>query len=142
MHIIDLWQYCVCCIRLGVTRWCSIYLCRMCQCGIHVVLWSHNYILMRLLVVEPRSTEGLLFHSQQLCGTILLTLCSIVWDIRVSRASPTPFYWPSCLLHFCRLLFPILFFLSMGWHCGAGISGLIGCKSLSPSIELQTVFKQ
>ena len=30
------------------------------------------------------------------CRTILVTLCSMVWDWRVSRALPLPFYWPSC----------------------------------------------
>ena len=52
----------------------------MCQCGLHAVFWSHIGILMRLLVAEPRSTGGPLFPSQCPCGTILLTLYSIVWD--------------------------------------------------------------
>ena len=43
--IVDPWQSCVCFIRSGVTR-CTflimvIYLDRMCQCGLHAVLWSH-----------------------------------------------------------------------------------------------------
>ena len=33
--------------------------------------------------------------------------CSMVWDWWVSRAGPTPFYWPSCLLIFCLLLFSL-----------------------------------
>ena len=35
------------------------------------VLWSHIGILMCLLAVEPRSTGGLLFCSQCLCGILL-----------------------------------------------------------------------
>ena len=35
--------------------------------------------------------------------------------------------------------FHYLFFLSIGRHCGAGVFGLIGCKSLSPSFALQTI---
>ena len=35
-------------------------------------------------------------------------------------------------------LFPFLFFLSIGWYCGAGVLGLIGCISLSPSLALLT----
>ena len=38
--------------------------------------------------------------SQCCSGMILLTLCSMVWDWRVSRAGSMPFYWPSCSLHF------------------------------------------
>ena len=42
--IIDPWQSCVCLIRSGVTQ-CTLlmvlYLDHMCQCGLHVVLWSH-----------------------------------------------------------------------------------------------------
>ena len=33
-----------------------------------------------------------------------------------------------------------LFLLSLGWYCGAGIFGLIGCISLSPSLALPTFF--
>ena len=54
---------------------CSIY--RMCQCGLHAVLWSQTCILMRLLTAESRSTAGLLFPSQCLCGTIMPTLYSM-----------------------------------------------------------------
>ena len=65
--IVDLWQYCVCCIRSGVTL-CTLlivfYLDRMCQCGLHAVLWLHIGILMRRLPAEPRSSAGLLFPSQ------------------------------------------------------------------------------
>ena len=39
--IVDLWQCCVCCTRSGVTRsthFVSLYLCLMCQSGLHAVL--------------------------------------------------------------------------------------------------------
>ena len=79
--IVDLCQYCVCCIRSGVTR-CTllmvIYLNRMCQCCLHAVLWSHFGTLMRRLAAELRSTAGLLFPSQCTPGTILLTPYSMV----------------------------------------------------------------
>ena len=52
LHVVDLWQYCVCCIRSGITR-CThvmvLYLHLKCQCGLHAVLWSHISILMRRL---------------------------------------------------------------------------------------------
>ena len=37
-------------------------------------------------------------------------------------------------------LFPFLFFLSIGWYCEAGVFGLIGCISLSPSLALLPFF--
>ena len=36
--------------------------------------------------------------------------------------------------------FPFLFFLSIGWYCGAGVFGLIRCTSLSLSLALPTFF--
>ena len=41
LHIVDLWQYYVCCTRSGVTR-CTLFivlfLCRMCRYGFHAAL--------------------------------------------------------------------------------------------------------
>ena len=124
LHIVDLWQYYVCCTRSGVTR-CTLFmvlfLCRMCRCGLHAVLLSHIGTPMRLLAAEPRSIAGHLFPGQCLCGTILVTPCSKVWDWRVSRAGSMPFYWPSCSLTFCVLLFSLSFLLFYGlvlWGLG------------------------
>ena len=60
-----------------------------------------------VLAAEPRSIAGLLFPCQYLCGTISVTPYSMVWDWRVSRAWPMNFYWPSCSLTFCLLLFSL-----------------------------------
>ena len=51
-------------------------------------------------------------------------------------------YWPKLLYPYYSLLlfFPILFFLSIGWYCGAGVFGLIGCIPLSLSLALPTFF--
>ena len=41
LSIVDLWQCCVCCTRLGVTlstHFVALYLCLMCQSGLHAVL--------------------------------------------------------------------------------------------------------
>ena len=89
----------------------ALYLCLMCQSGLHAVLWSHIGILMRLPAAEPRSTTGLLFSSQYLSGTIWLTPFSMVRDWRVSRAGPMPFCLPSCSLLFCLQLSLSLLFL-------------------------------
>ena len=110
LHIVDLWQCYVCSTRSGVTQ-CTLFmvlfLCRMCRCRLHAVLLSHIGTLMRLLAAEPLSIAGHLFPGQCLCGTILVTPCSMVWDQRVSRARSMPFYWPSCSLTFCLLLFSL-----------------------------------
>ena len=93
----------LCFIRSGVTR-CTLlmvlYLDRMCQCGLHAVLWSHIGTLMHCLAAEPCSTAGLLFPSRSRSGTILLTQYSMVWDWRVSRAGPMLLYWPKLLYHY------------------------------------------
>ena len=110
LHIVDLWQYYVCCKRSCVTR-CTLFmvlfLFRMCRCGLHAANRSHISTPMRLLAAEPRSIAGLLFTCQYLCGTILLTPCSMVWDWPVLRAGPMPFCWPSCSLTFRLLLFSL-----------------------------------
>ena len=106
------WQYCVCCIRSGVTR-CTllmvIYLYRMCQCGLHAVLLSHIGTLMHRLAAEPSSTAGLLFPSRCPSGTMLLTPYSMVWDWQVSRAEPMLFYCPELLYPYYNLLLVFLF---------------------------------
>ena len=46
---------------------------------------------------------------------------SMVWDWRVSRAGPMPFYWPSCSLPFYLLLFShslLSFFGLVFWGWG------------------------
>ena len=70
---------------------------------------------------EHRCTAGFLFHCQYLCGTILVTPHSKVWNWRVSRAGPMHFYRPSSSLHFCPLLFslPLLsFYVLVLWGWG------------------------
>ena len=111
-----------------------IYLGRMCS-------MSRIDILIRFLAAEPRSTAGSLFSSQCPCGKILLTLYSMVWDWPISRAgSMFYFIFISCSIAFCLLLLSLSFFLSIGWYCGAGVLGLIGCRSLSVGLALPTSF--
>ena len=110
-------QCCVCCTRSGVTRcthFAALYLCLMCQSGLHVVLLSHIGILICLPTAEPRSTAGLLFPSQYLPGTISLTPYSMVWDWRVSRAGRMPFVSLVVLSFFVFNNFRFLFFSSIG----------------------------
>ena len=95
---------------------------------------SNIGILMHLLTVP-------LFSSQCTCETILLTLYSMVWDLLVSRAGPMLFYWPKLLYSILSSnYFPYLFIQSIGWYCGAGDFGLLGCRSLSPILALLTSY--
>ena len=106
--IVDLWQYCVCCIRSGVTR-CALfmvlYLCRMCQCRLHAVLWSHIGTLMRRLDAEP---------CIRLCGTG-----------GFQKQGQCFFIGLSCFFPFCLLLFsPFSYFcilVTNGRYCGPGV---------------------
>ena len=68
-----------------------LYLDRMCQCGLHAVLWSHIGTLMHRLAAEPRSTAGLLFPSLCPCEMILLTPYSMVWDWRGFKSRANAF---------------------------------------------------
>ena len=96
---------------------------------------------MRLLAAEPRSAGELLFSSQSLCETILLTQYSMVWDWLVLRSGQCFFIGLTYLLPIVFSVFPFLFFLSTCWYGGAEVFGLIGCKSLSHSFALPTSFK-
>ena len=99
--IVDPWQSFVCFIRSGVTR-CTLlmvlYLDRMCQCGLHAVIWSHIGTLLHRLAAEHLSTAGLLFPSRCPSRTIMLTPYSMVWDWRVSRAGPMLFFGLGCCI--------------------------------------------
>ena len=110
------------------------YLYRMCQFGLRKLLWSHIDILLRIFAGEPRSTAGLFLtdtftepKSIRLCGTILPTLDSMVWDWLVSKAVPMFLLALAVCFLFDCYCFHFIFFLSIGWHYGAAIFGLIGC---------------
>ena len=122
--IVDLGQYCVCCIRSSVTR-CTLlmvfYLGRMCQCWFHAVLRLHISIHKHGLAAEPHSTAGLFFLFQCPSETILLSLYSMVWDRCDSRARPMLFHWPKQLYPYYRLL---LFFPFSSFCLSVGIVGL------------------
>ena len=62
-----------------------------------------------------RRTAGRLFPSQCICGAILLTLYSMMWDWRVSRAVPLHFHWHKLLYSsLTSTIFLYLLFLSKG----------------------------
>ena len=106
LHIVDLWQYSVCCARSGVTQ-CTLFmvlcLCRMCRCGLQS---SHRYTY-----APPRCRTSKYRRAfiplQCLCETILVTPYSMVWVCQFTRTGSMPFYWPSCSLPFCLPLFSL-----------------------------------
>ena len=56
------------------------------------------------------------------------------------KSRSSAFLLTQLLSFFVFNYFPILFFSSIGWQCGAGVFGLIGCQSLSPGLELRIFF--
>ena len=117
--IVDLWQYYVCCICPGATLCTLVMVPYLCQSVSHAAFWWHIGILMRLLAAETRSTAGLLFPSRYLCGTILLTLYSMLWNWRVLRDWQMFFFdlscSPLCLLLFYLSLFTFYVLVLWGW---------------------------
>ena len=120
---IDPLQSCVCCIRSGVIPGIHFAMhcrCLLCQCGLHVVPWSLISKIMHLLAAEPHSTAWLLYPSQHLYGTILMTAYSVVSNWRVFRAGSMLLCWAALFL-FVLHCFLIFYLSSMGWLCGVGV---------------------
>ena len=109
-------------------------LCRTCWRVLLVVLWLLIGTRSHPLVVELLSSAEALCPSLCLFGTILVTLCSVVWDWQVSRAEPMLSCWRDLLFIFCLLLF-YLFLPSMGWLRGVGAFGLIECPHSIPALH-------
>ena len=103
-----------------------------------MVLWLLIGTRSPLLVVGLLSIAESLCPSRCLFGTILVTLCLMVWNWRVSRAEPMLSCWHNLLFIFCLLLFYLLFLPSMGWLCGVGIFWLM-VFSLSPGLAQRTL---
>ena len=106
----------------------------MCRCVLLVVLWLLIGTRSRLLVVGLLSIAEALCPSLCLFGTILVTLCLMMWDWRVSRAEPMLYCWHDLLFLFCLLLF-YHFLPSMGWFCDVGLFGLIECPHSFPALH-------
>ena len=112
--------------------------CLSCKCRriLLGVLWLPIGTRSCLLVVGLLRTAEALCPSLCLFGTILVTLCLMVLDFRVSRAEPMLSCWHDLLFLFCLLLF-YLFLPYMGWLCGVGVFGPIDCShSLTIGLSL------
>ena len=99
-----------------------LYLDRICQCGLHAVLWSHIGTLMHRLAAERCSAAGHLFPSRCPSGTIL----SLWNNIRrcgiggFQEQGQCFFIGLSCSIPILlsSTHFPFLFFLSICLYCG------------------------
>ena len=142
LHIVDLQQSCACYLRLRVTQ-CILRavhcLCRMCRRVLLVVLWLLIDTLSRLLLVGLPSITEPLCPSRCLFGTILVTLCLMMWNWRPSRAEPMLSCWHDLLFIFCLLIFYI-FLPSMDWLCMVGVFGLIQCSHSLPALHSRLQF--
>ena len=109
LHIVDLWQFYVCCTRSGVTR-CTPSLrfssCAVCAGSGYTRCCDRTSVYLCASSLQNLSVSPDI-PGQCLYRTILVTPCSMVWDWRVSRAGPMPFYWPSCSFTFCLMLFSL-----------------------------------
>ena len=90
--------------RLGSCRLISV------QPLIGLTIWAFSKqrtsAVRFCLAAEPHKTTGIVYPSQCLSGTILLTPYSTVWNRRVSRPGPMLFYWPLLLYpYYSRLLY-------------------------------------
>ena len=89
-------------------------------------------------------------RTSQYCRTFVLLSVSLWNDLAdpafdgvglaglESRANAS--YWPNLLSTYKSSIFPFLFFLSIGWYCGAGVFVVIECISFSLSLALPAYF--
>ena len=68
-------------------------------CILYKIWCNHMHTLCGAL---PEPYVPMQVDSGSICGTILLTIYSMVWDWRVLRVLSMPFYWPK---HAARSLF-------------------------------------
>ena len=99
----------------------------------------------RYTYVPPR------VRTSQYCRTFILLLVSVwndladpVFDsVGLAGFKKMANIFLLSKLHYLFLsstIFPLIFFLSIGWYCGAVVLGLIGCRSLFHILALPTSF--
>ena len=101
-----------------------------------VVLWLLIGTRSRLLVVGLVSITEALCSSLCLFGTILVTLCLMVWDWRVSRAEPMLSCWHDLLILLSPIVLSFSFFHGLVvWGWGLWTDRVF---SLSPCLAQRT----
>ena len=96
-----------------------------------LVAQRHSFATSRCRTSQYRRTFVLL--SMTLWND-LSDMCLMVRDWRVSRAEPMLSCWHDLLFFWCLLLFYLLL-PSIGWLCGVGVFGLIGCSHSLPALH-------
>ena len=107
-----------------------LYLGRMCQCRLQA-----RGILIRFSCCR----------TSQYCRTFIPLSVSLWNDLAdtggFQEQGQCIFIGLSCSILFYLLsIFPFIFFLSIDRYCGAGVFGLVGCRSLSLSLALLPSF--
>ena len=102
---------------------------RVTRCAL--VAHRHSFVPPRFRTFQYRRT---FVPSRCLFGMILVTLCLMVRDCRVSRAEPMLSCWHDLLFLFWLLLF-YLFLPSEGWLFAVGVFGLRECSHSLPALH-------
>ena len=141
--IVDPWQYCVCCVRSGVsTLLMVLYLDRVSasagytrcsgRTSVHLCASSLQNLTVPQDLYSPHSVP--LERSCQPC----IRWCGTVGFQEQGQCF---FFGRGCSISTIVFYsFTFLFFLSIGLYCAAGVFGLIGCISHSLSLALPTFF--
>ena len=105
LHIVDLWQYYVCCTRSGVTH-CTLFMVRfLCH------MWQYGLLAHQYTYASPRC------RTSQYCRTFIPLSVSLWNDLSIPvfdgvgllgfKIRANAFFLASCSLTFCLLLFSI-----------------------------------
>ena len=145
LHIVDLWQYYLCCLsKIRCNPMHPLY-GTLPVPYVPVRVIRSAVIARRYTYASPRS------RTSQYSRTFIpssvsmwndLTPCSMVWDWRVSRAGPMPFYWAKLLAHFFSPPdFPFSSFILWVGIVRLGSSELEGVNRSLPALHDQSFLK-
>ena len=140
LHIVNMWQYYVCCIRSCVIRYTLsmvLNLCRMFQCWCYTQCFgftdAHRYTYKPPRCRTWAVPQDCYYHLVSLLDNLADSVFDGVGLAGFkSKANIFLLAWASGSL-FVFYCFP--FFLSVGLCCGPGVFRLIGCQSLSPGLQ-------
>ena len=133
--IVDPWQYCVCFIRSGVTRCTLLKVLYLTVCASAGYTRCSRGTSVHLCTVSLQNLA-----VQQDLGSLSVSLWNdLANSARLagfkSRANASLLASAALSLLYSSTVFPFLFFLSIGWYCGAVDSGLIGSEDRDHSLS-------
>ena len=138
MHIDNLWQYYVCRIRSGVTLF-TLCMEALPVTNVPVRVTRSALVAHRYTYAPSRCKTSQCYKTFiHISVSLRNDLADPVFEgegLADSKSRASAFVnGASCSLSFVFHHFLFLFFLSVGWCCGAGVFGQIRCKSLSPGL--------